>query len=193
MLKAVQSDPQRIFAATPDRLYLFHDPQRCIGCYSCELHCKMKNNLPVGPRLCRIIEIGPRVRHNTLKMDFHFLPCFHCENPFCAHVCPTGAIQKRPKDGIVFVDSDLCIGCKCCIAACPWGVPQWNPESGKVVKCDYCMDRVDRGLKPACVTGCLTQCLHFGPVDRASDLLRQRYAETLEMAGGATGRVTRIL
>jgi len=193
MLKAVQSDPQRIVGATPDRLYLYHDPQRCIGCYSCELHCKMKNNLPVGPRLCRIIEIGPRVGHNTLKMDFHFLPCFHCENPFCVHVCPTGAIQKRPKDGIVFVDSDLCIGCKCCIAACPWGVPQWNPETGKVVKCDYCMDRVDRGLRPACVTGCLTQCLHFGPVDQASDLLRQRYAESLEMAGGTTGRVTWIL
>jgi Fe-S-cluster-containing dehydrogenase component len=55
------------------------------------------------------------------------------------------------------------------------------------------MDRVDRGLKPACVTGCLTQCLHFGPVHQASDLLRKRYAESLEMTGRATGRVTRAL
>ncbi len=82
---------------------------------------------------------------------------------------------------------------QCCIAACPWGVPQWNPETGKVVKCDYCMDRIDRGLKPACVTGCLTQCLHFGPVNVGSNLLRKRYAESLEMTGRATGRVTYIL
>lgn len=176
-----------------ERYYLFHDAERCIGCYSCELHCKMKNNLPIGPRLCRIIEIGPRIRNNTLRMDFHFLPCFHCELPFCAHVCPTGAIQKRSKDGIVFVEPSLCIGCKCCIAACPWGVPQWNPETGKVVKCDYCIDRVDRGLKPACVTGCLTQCLHFGPVDQASDLLRKRFAASLEMTGRATLKVTQTL
>jgi Fe-S-cluster-containing dehydrogenase component len=68
-----------------ERHHLFHDSERCIGCYSCELHCKMKNNLPIGPRLCRIIEIGPRIRNNTLRMDFHFLPCFHCELPFCAN------------------------------------------------------------------------------------------------------------
>jgi Fe-S-cluster-containing dehydrogenase component len=102
-------------------------------------------------------------------------------------------MQKRAKDGIVFVDPSLCIGCKCCIAACPWGVPQWNPETGKVVKCDYCMDRIDQGLKPACVTGCLTQCLHFGEVEQASELLRKRFAEQLEMTGRPAGRVTQVL
>jgi len=193
MPKAPQPEPERNAAGQLDRYYLYQDKERCIGCYSCELHCKMKNDLPVGPRLCRIMEIGPRISNNALKMDFHFLPCFHCENPFCANVCPTGAIQKRAKDGIVFLDSSLCIGCKCCIAACPWGVPQWNPETGKAEKCDYCMDRVDKGLKPACVTGCLTQCLHFGPVDTASKLLREKYVESLEMTAGESGKTTRIL
>jgi Fe-S-cluster-containing dehydrogenase component len=72
-------------------------------------------------------------------------------------------------------------------------VPQWNPETGKIVKCDYCMDRIDKGLKPACATGCLTQCLHFGKVGEASDLLRKRYAEALESTDKAVGKVTQVL
>ena len=59
------------------------------------------------------------------------------------------------------MEPSLCVGCKSCITACPWGAPQWHPETGKVVKCDYCMDRVDQGLKPACVTKCVTHCLHL--------------------------------
>jgi Fe-S-cluster-containing dehydrogenase component len=185
--------PEQNDQETSDVLYLYHDSERCIGCYSCELHCKMNKNLPIGPRLCRLMEIGPKVRNSSVKMDYHFLPCFHCEKPVCLQVCPTGAIQKRAKDGIVFIEKSLCIGCKCCIAACPWGVPQWNPETGKAVKCDYCMDRVDKGLKPACVTGCLTQCLSFGSVDQASKLLRKRFAESMDVTGKGAGKVTEIL
>lgn len=176
-----------------DRLHLYHDQERCIGCFSCELHCKMKNDLPIGPRLCRLMEIGPKLKNGSLKMNYHFLPCFHCENAVCMKVCPTGAIQKRDKDGIVFIKPSLCIGCKQCISACPWGVPQWNPETGKAVKCDYCKDRVDKGLKPACVTGCLTQCLYFGPVGQASDLLRKRHARSMEVDSTGMSRKTKIL
>ena len=100
-------------------------------------------------------------------MGFVFMPCFHCAEPWCVPVCPTGAMRKRPKDGIVYVEQSLCVGCKSCITACPWGAPQWQPQIGKVVKCDYCMDRVDQGLKPACVTKCVTHCLHFGVADQS--------------------------
>jgi Fe-S-cluster-containing dehydrogenase component len=88
-------------------------------------------------------------------------------------------MQKRPKDGIVFVDENLCVGCKSCITACPWGAPQWNPEKGKVVKCDFCIDRIDQGLEPACVAKCVTKCLHFGTPSIKTKISRERYAQTV--------------
>jgi len=89
-------------------------------------------------------------------------------------------MQKRPEDGIVFVDESLCVGCKSCISACPWGTPQWNTDTGKVAKCDYCMDRIDQGLKPACVTKCITQCLHFGRVEeKEMQVRRERFAKAI--------------
>jgi Fe-S-cluster-containing dehydrogenase component len=107
------------------------------------------------------------------------MPCFHCENPWCVAACPTGAMQKRPSDGIVSVDESLCVGCKTCMSACPWGAPQWNAEKGKVVKCDFCKDRVDAGLKPACVTLCTTHCLHFDRAEEVPPIRRERYAKAM--------------
>jgi Fe-S-cluster-containing dehydrogenase component len=134
------------------KYYLFQDTKKCIGCHACEVQCKANKNLPIGPRLCQIVQVGPKMIGGLPRAAYIFMPCFHCENPWCVAACPTGAMQQRSSDGIVFVDHSLCVGCKTCISACPWGAPQWNPETGRVVKCDYCMDRVDQGLKPACVT-----------------------------------------
>ncbi|QCQ22484.1 4Fe-4S dicluster domain-containing protein [Desulfoglaeba alkanexedens] len=159
--------------------YLLQDPKKCIGCLSCEVACKIKNGLPVGPRLCQIMTVGPKMVNGLPRMAFVFMSCFHCEDPWCVPVCPTGAMRKRPKDGIVYVESSLCVGCKSCITACPWGAPQWNPETGKVVKCDYCMDRIDQGLEPACVTKCVTHCLHFGRADQLDTERRQRFARNV--------------
>jgi Fe-S-cluster-containing dehydrogenase component len=86
-------------------------------------------------------------------------------------------MRQRPRDGIVYIDQSLCVGCKSCITACPWGSPQWNPETGKVVKCDYCMDRIDEGLKPACVTKCVTHCLEFGKMQDVQRDRRQHFAK----------------
>ena len=88
-------------------------------------------------------------------------------------------MQRRPKDGIVFVEPGLCIGCKNCLTACPWGAPQWDPETRKVVKCDYCKDRLDQGLQPACVTKCVTGCLSLDVASEQQDPRRERYARML--------------
>ena len=122
--------------------YLLQDQKKCIGCLSCEAHCKTFQGVPPGPRLSRIIPVGPKSIGKVPRMSYVFMPCFHCEDPWCVSVCPTGAMQKRPADGIVFVEPNLCVGCKSCMTACPWGAPQWNPLTRKVVKCNYCMDRV---------------------------------------------------
>ena len=161
------------------KYYIYHDAKRCIGCFSCEAHCKTKNDLPIGPRFCQIISVGPDLVNNLPRMANVFIPCFHCENPPCVTVCPTGAMQKRAEDGIVFVNAPRCIGCKICITACPWGAPQWNPDTGTAVKCDYCKDRVDQGLEPACVTKCVTKCLHFGEPDEKTKAARERFAKAI--------------
>ncbi|MEJ2039718.1 MAG: 4Fe-4S dicluster domain-containing protein [Desulfosarcinaceae bacterium] len=161
------------------RYYLFQDTRKCIGCRACEVQCKSNKNLPVGPRLCQIIEVGPKLIGGLPRTAFIFMPCFHCENPWCVAACPTGAMQQRSEDGIVTVDHNLCVGCKTCISACPWGTPQWDPEIGKVVKCDFCVDRLDQGLKPACVTSCTTQCLEFGLTENMNNVRRRRHAESI--------------
>ena len=158
---------------------LRHDEANCIGCLACEVHCKTNKDLGAGPDPCKVIALGPFDVDGHPRMRFVFMPCFHCEDPWCVRACPTGAMQKREKDGIVFVESPLCIGCKSCIAACPWGTPQWDPATNKVVKCDYCKDRVDVGLQPACVTKCVTGCLSFGVADEVPDPRRERYARQL--------------
>ncbi|GAB6143757.1 4Fe-4S dicluster domain-containing protein [Desulfocicer niacini] len=159
------------------KYYLFQDTKKCIGCRTCEIQCKTNKGLPSGPRPCQIIQIGPQLIGGLPRTSYVFMPCFHCENPWCVAACPTGAMQKRTKDGIVFIDPDLCVGCKTCVSACPWGAPQWNPETGKVVKCDYCKDRIDVGLKPACVTTCTTGCLNFGKVEDMTQIRRERHAQ----------------
>ncbi len=161
------------------KYYLFQDIKKCIGCHACEIQCKTNKKLPKGPKPCQIIQVGPKMIGGLPKMSFIFMPCFHCENPWCVSACPTGAMQKRPSDGIVFIDKDLCVGCKTCVSACPWGAPQWNPETGKVEKCDYCKDRIDQGLMPACVTTCTTGCLKFGNVEDMTQIRRVRHAQSV--------------
>lgn len=161
------------------KYYLFQDIKKCIGCHACEIQCKSNKNLPLGPKPCQVIQVGPKFIGGLPKISFIFMPCFHCENPWCVSACPTGAMQKRSKDGIVFINKDLCVGCKTCVSACPWGAPQWNQDTGKVEKCDYCMDRIDEGLKPACVTTCTTGCLKFDNVEDMIQIRRERHAASV--------------
>ena len=109
--------------------------------------------------------------------------CFHCDNPPCVKVCPVDATYKR-QDGIVLIDNDRCIGCKFCMAACPystrvfnWAEPEaedlsahqpYNPETGipakvgTVEKCDFCPDRAREGLLPPCVEACPNGVFWYG-------------------------------
>src|SRR5690606_39008021 len=139
-----------------------------------------------------------------------FLPvlCKHCEDAPCVEVCPTGASFQR-EDGIVAVNSDICIGCRSCDVSWPYGhrhyvkpglphVGYFNDQPGltnheeakykrwtesTVIRCDFCMDRVDQGLEPACVSTCPPIARHFGdlsdPESNVSRLLAERESYTL--------------
>jgi Fe-S-cluster-containing dehydrogenase component len=137
---------------------------RCIGCLSCEVYCKESKQLPDGPRLCQIAILGQRTIRALPREAYVYLGCFHCHNAACMAACPTRAVKKRD-DGIVYIEAELCVGCKSCMVACPWGAVQWNPVTEKAVKCDLCKDRLDQGLKPVCVTVCTTQCLSLNTIE----------------------------
>jgi Fe-S-cluster-containing dehydrogenase component len=160
---------------------LLFDIRRCIGCYACEIACKQENDLPVGPRLIRVITIGPRMVGEKLSMDYVPVACIQCGKPDCMDVCPKKAITKRP-DGIVVINEELCSGCKLCIQACPLGVMQFNPAKNVAVKCTMCPGRIEKGLKPSCVQHCPAEAIRFGDINELTEVVRKNYAAVISTA-----------
>ncbi|CAI06655.1 sulfate reduction electron transfer complex DsrMKJOP subunit DsrO [Aromatoleum aromaticum] len=139
------------------------DVRRCIGCHSCTVACKSEHDVPAGVNRSWVEYVEKGEYPNVARS---FLPrlCNHCSVPQCVSVCPTGATYKRPEDGVVVVDSGVCIGCKYCIQACPYDARFLNPHTGFADKCDFCIGRVTNGLVPACVETCIGGARIFGEV-----------------------------
>lgn len=154
--------------------FLF-DSEACIGCKTCQMACKDKNDLPVGPLYRRVMEWengewqasadGCAHVPEGLFAYFVTVSCNHCENPACVAVCPTGAMQKDPDTGVVWNDHETCIGCGACAQACPYGAPQMREDLGVMGKCDFCQDRLEQGKDPACVAVCALRALKWGDID----------------------------
>lgn len=155
---------------------IYTDPTQCVACHSCEVACKAKNHVPAGATLGKIVIMGPGMVNGSPAMSALFVPCFHCEDAWCMNACPVDAIRKSDENGLVYIIRDLCVGCKACILACPWHIPQWDPDAGKAMKCDMCMDRIEEGEEPACVAACPTNALQFGEPTRLSHQSREDYA-----------------
>jgi anaerobic dimethyl sulfoxide reductase subunit B (iron-sulfur subunit) len=156
------------------RLGFYFDQKACIGCRTCQIACKDKNDLPVGVIYRRVhsFEVGafpdPCVYHYSAS-------CNHCENPACVAGCPTGAMHVAD-DGTVVHDDSRCIGCQYCVWNCPYSVPQYRSDAGVVGKCDACADLRAAGGNPACVDACVMRCLEFGPLD---ELMEKHAGEDL--------------
>ena len=178
---------------TPKALGLVIDLDICVGCHACAVNCKEWNtggyhapltdqrpygHDPAGVWLNRIHTF--EVEEDGAGRTVHFpKSCLHCADAPCVTVCPTGASYKRADDGIVLVDEDLCIGCKLCSWACPYGAREFDDDAGVMKKCTLCVDRIynenldEYARVPACVATCPASARHFGDLgDPNSDVSR---------------------
>jgi len=167
---------------TGRRLAMVIDLDKCTGCHACSVSCKAEFNVPLGVwrSWVKINEKG--AYPNTGRF---FLPrlCNHCDNPPCKKVCPSGATSQR-EDGIVKIDENKCVGCKLCIAACPYESRFSHPEKKIADKCDFCMHRVDKGIVPSCVNTCPAKARVFGDLNdsqsEVSKLLARKAVQVLK-------------
>jgi formate dehydrogenase iron-sulfur subunit len=178
----------------PEPMGFYTDTTVCIGCKACEVACKEWNQLPALD-VHRLAMSGDSY-DNTRRLDgthwrhVKFVEqfsadraegrwlmmsdvCKHCVRAGCLEVCPTGAIIRTEFDTVV-IQSDVCNGCRLCIAACPFGVIDINPASNTAQKCTLCYDRLQGGLEPACAQACPTDSIRFGPITEMRRLAEHR-------------------
>ena len=193
------------------------DLHRCIGCNTCVLACKMQNNVPDGMLWNRVLTNdcerfdGAEGTYPNLTRTYLPIACQHCENPACQKVCPTGATYTDEM-GRVEIDYEKCIGCRMCMAACPYNarVFNWNEPArstgfdygdasvlarskGVMEKCTLCKERTDRGDVPMCVLCCPADARIFGDLDDpesdVSVALREKEGFTLLEEKGTRPKV----
>jgi Fe-S-cluster-containing dehydrogenase component/formate-dependent nitrite reductase membrane component NrfD len=157
--------------AAPVRWAKVVDQTRCIGCHACSTACKSENQVPIGVHrtYVKYVDVG---RFPQARRAFQVTRCNQCAEPPCVHACPTAAMYQRP-DGIVDFDKRVCIGCKACIAACPYDAVFINPEDHSAEKCNFCAHRLDVGLEPACVVVCPTEAIVVGDLNDGTSRVSQ--------------------
>ncbi|MDR7542336.1 MAG: 4Fe-4S dicluster domain-containing protein [Armatimonadota bacterium] len=183
-----------VVAPSPDRPVLWGkviDHRKCIGCHACTVACKAEHLVPLGVNRTYVkqVEVGvwPAVRR-----QFQVTRCNQCDDPPCVHICPVTAMFRRP-DGIVDFDREVCIGCKACIAACPYDAIYIDPESHSAEKCNFCAHRIDLGLEPACVVVCPERAIVVGnlldPSSEVSQLVAREKVEVRKPEKGTAPKL----
>jgi len=161
------------------------DARNCVNCKACQISCKMWNGNEPDPNTykdsftsstfcwvqeCKYTGSFPNVNYHTAKRQ-----CMHCEEPACVEACPQDgrAIHKEP-DGIVLINHENCIRCESCTDACSFGgVPRLDEDANMMKKCTFCVDRVRKGIAPACVDTCIAEALKFGTLKKIKKMAKK--------------------
>ncbi|MCX6292264.1 MAG: 4Fe-4S dicluster domain-containing protein [Bacteroidetes bacterium] len=174
------------------------DLAKCDGCATCTVSCQKMHHTPPEREWIKVFKM-----QDSEKTAPYFFPkpCYHCDNPPCTKVCPVNATFKR-QDGIVLIDNTRCIGCRFCMAACPystrffnWDKPEesaevasmpYSPEQsfprkmGTVEKCDFCPHMLREGKLPDCVANCAMNAIYMG--DANEDAVTSSSGETVQLS-----------
>ncbi len=166
-----------IHGTTPRYGFLI-DASLCIDCRTCLVACSVQNDVPMDNT--RIWIEGTGVTGSFPDLQRYTVPyhCMHCKDPSCASACTVGALQ-RTEGGIVTYDPEVCIGCRYCMYACPFEVPNYTyaDRFPMVIKCDMCFDRLEEGEQPACAATCPTTAIKFGGYEDMLSLAHQTIEE----------------
>ncbi len=185
--------------APPDPYGCLVDVTRCVGCRKCEQACNEVNHMPKPDQKFTDLTVldgkrrpdaqsytvinryypGQIDHRDRLKPSFVKVQCMHCQDPACASACITGALQKM-ENGTVRYDVAKCIGCRYCMAACPFEIPAYEYDASlfpKVQKCTFCYERVEQeGKMPGCASICPVEAITFGKRNNLLEIARNRIA-----------------
>ena len=189
----------------PQALGLLFDGTLCIGCRACMTACKEANDMPpesnavfpgsedaywdapldISGKTLNVIKAyrdGTAAHKDQVEDGFAFtkVSCLHCVDPSCVSACPVSAMTKDETTGIVRYNVDACIGCRYCVAACPFGVPRFTFDSPypKISKCQLCQHRLPEGKFAACAEVCPTGATLYGAVVELEAEFERRRALT---------------
>jgi formate dehydrogenase iron-sulfur subunit len=159
--------------AADDSASMLYDSSLCVGCRACQTACKRRSDLPHETDSQNLYEMARELSADTWTLiqlyqgeegeSFVKHQCMHCISPACVSVCPVAALEKTESGPVVY-HAERCIGCRYCMAACPFGIPksQWEEPLPLIQKCDFCADLQAEGKHPACGEACPTGALIYG-------------------------------